>query len=169
MSHRPEYLPEDGSGQASVTREGYENRQLKTNDIQLKLRNAIQSDEQKKVNKHNESVCYGCMRRDYALSSIFYCCHDCMKKRGTEALYKIVYHKPSEEICDFCGKWQKPYDVWQINCALCTKCNGKMLEFHRNYRANGGKKSNPFTKKMRRKYGKDYNTLLKQPARTINL
>lgn len=166
---RPEYLPEWGSGEAEVAKDGYIERQLRTNDIQLKLRKSIQSDEQKKVTKHNESVCYGCMRRDYALASMYYCCQDCMKKRGTEALYTIVYHKPIEEICDFCGKWQKPFDTWQINCSLCEKCTGRMLQFHREYRAAGGKKQNPFTKKMRKKYGKDHRLLLQQPARTINI
>lgn len=164
MTDRPEYVEkiQDGSGQAQVAKDGYMMRKNKENSVQLKLRKMIQSDEQKAINKHNEGVCYGCMRRDYILSSIFFCCHDCMHKRGTEALYTIVYHKPGEELCDFCGRWQRPFDTWQINCGLCEHCMSKLHAFHKRYRDEGGKAQQPYKKKMRRKYGKDYRLLLQQ-------
>ncbi|WP_428323682.1 hypothetical protein [Nitrosopumilus sp.] len=170
MSHRPDYVPDGTTGEGAIAKEGYFEREKKKTDVGKKLHQLIQADEQKKINKHGEGVCYGCMRKDYIISSLFYCCSRCMEKRGTEALYTIVYHKPSEEICDFCGKWQKPFDTYQINASLCTQhCWPKMERFHREYREAGGKSQNPLEKKHRRKYGKDYKILRTSGARPAGI
>lgn len=160
---RPEYLdPNDTSGQASVAREGYENRKLKENTLQLKLRKGIQGDEHTRINKHNEGTCWGCMKKDYILSSLWMACKTCMDKRGFEALYTIVKHKSIEDTCDFCGLWSKPFECFQINAGLCDSCHDKVLRFHKSYREKGGKIQQPYTKRVRRKWGKDYKLLLQQ-------
>jgi len=162
------YLPDDLSGQAAVAKEGYVERKKKENIVQRKLRGLIQKDEQKAINKHSEGVCYGCMKRDYIISSMFYCCRSCMEKRGHEALYTIITHKSAEELCDFCGKWTKPFHCYQINCSLCDTCWKRMDRFHTRYRKEGGKLSNPFEKRMRRKFGKDH-AILRYTGRTVGI
>ena len=83
-----------------------------------------------------------------------------MRKRGKEALYTIVKHKALEDVCDFCGQWSRPFDTYQINASMCDGCHSKVLRFHSTYRREGGQKQNPYTKRLRRKYGKDYSAIL---------
>ena len=160
---RPAYYDED----SSVARQGHIDRGRKKNPMQKALNKVVQSDEQTRINKHGEAVCYGCLRRDVVLSSLYYCCRDCMERRGKTALYSIVFHKPNEELCDFCGRWALPFDSWQINCSLCGKCSEKVVRFHAQYRASGGLSASPFYKKMRYKFGKDYQILMAPPKKTL--
>lgn len=161
---KPEYITknDDGSGQASIAKDAYRNRKAKENALQLKLREGIQSNDHTKVNKHNEGVCWGCMKKDYILSSLWMACKECINKRGFEALYTIVKHKAVEDTCDFCGQWTRPFECFQINAALCNSCHDKVLKFHANYRKAGGLKQNPYTRKVRKKFGKDYKLLMQQ-------
>jgi len=160
MPERPEYVSDDSSGQAHIAREGYENRKAKENQLQMKLRHSIQSNEDTKIDKHNEGVCWGCHKKDYILSSLWMACKSCIDKRGFESIYTIVKHKSIEDTCDFCGKWSRPFECFQINAGLCESCHGRVLDFHKNYRKAGGKKQNPYTKRVRRKFGKDYQILM---------
>lgn len=168
---QPDYVPDDSStANNRIAREGYFERKSKENDIQLKMRELIQKDEHKNVNKHSEGFCWGCNRRDYIISSLFYSCKKCMEKRGSEALLAIVHHKPIEEMCDFCGKWQEPFGTWQINISVCKSCMGKIEKLHLDYKKAGGmRKQNPFMKRMRKKYGKDFPILMKNPARKLGI
>lgn len=156
---KPPYIPDDVSGNAEIAKEGYYDRARKTNQMQLKLREMIQKDEQKSINKHSEGYCYGCTRKDFILSTLIYACRYCMAKRGKECLLNIVYHKPGDEMCDLCGRWQRPFDTFQINCSMCNSCMQKLIQFHQKYRKDGGRDANPFYKKLRRKYGKDWKIL----------
>lgn len=169
MSHRPDYIPDNGDGNSAIAKEGYFDRERKKNDMQKKLHELVQADEQKSINKHSEGYCYGCTRKDMIISSLFYACARCMYKRGRECLLTLVYHKPGEEICDFCGKWQRPFDCWQINASLCTKCMSKVSQFHLKYRKAGGKKNTPWNKKQQRRFGNDWRILQQTSARKINL
>lgn len=158
---KPDYLDSIEDGTRSIALESAGERAKKTNDIQLKLRELIQKDEQKNINKHSEGYCYGCTRKDYIISSLFYCCQRCMEKRGKECLLALVYQKPSEELCDFCGKWSKPYECWQINVSLCDSCMFKVKKFHNQYRKGGGReKQNPYYQRLRKKNGKDWKQIM---------
>jgi len=166
---RPEYISknDDGSGQARVAKEGFNDRKAKENALQMKLREGIQGNEQTKINKHNEGVCWGCMKKDYILSSLWMACKRCIDKRGFDSIYTIVKHKSVEDTCDFCGEWTRPFECFQINAGLCNTCHGRVMKFHREYRSAGGKKQNPYTRRIRKKYGKDYKLLLQgaEPVR----
>lgn len=166
---KPEYVGDGSTAESRVAREGYRERKNRENPLQLKLRDHVQGDEQKKINKHSEGFCYGCNKVDYILSSLFYICQDCMHKRGHEGLLAIVYQKPGEELCDFCGRWSKPFDCWQVNVSMCNSCMGKIKILHEKYRKSGGREQNPLTRRLRKKYGKDYTILMKSPARKLNI
>ncbi|NIT99605.1 MAG: hypothetical protein GWN01_01265 [Nitrosopumilaceae archaeon] len=169
---RPDYIQkkvDELSGEGRIAKEGYEERELKKTDQGRKFREHLQKDEQKAMDKHGEAVCYGCLKKDFALSTLLYCCSDCMRKRGTVALYAIVTRKPAEQVCDFCGRWQKPFDTFQINCSMCNTCMHRVHVFHSEYKKAGGRKSNPFVRRMRKKYGKDYKKILGNGSRTIGI
>jgi len=160
MPERPEYVSDDSSGNARIAREGYEIRKAKENALQMKLRKSVQNDEQKRIDKHNEGVCWGCLKKDYILSSLWMACKKCIDRRGFDSIYTIVKHKSIEDTCDFCGQWTRPFECWQINAGLCESCHNRVIIFHANYRKAGGKNQNPYTKRVRKKYGKDYKQIL---------
>lgn len=169
MSHRPGYIPDNADANSAIAKEGYFEREKKKTDIGKKLHELVQADEQKAINKHSEGYCYGCTRKDYIISTLFYACRRCMSKRGNECLLAIVYNKPSEEVCDLCARWGRPFDIFQINASLCNKCMGKLIKFHNDYRKAGGKKNHPFEKKMVRKHGKDWKLIMSNGARKLNI
>jgi len=168
---RPDLGTEHGNKDYEIAKEGYENRARKRdNDAAKKLRKMAQSDEQRSINKHNEGFCYGCARKDYILSSLYYICEKCMRQRGTEGLLAVTKHKMNEDLCDFCGRMGRAGDIFQINCSLCDKCRNKMIVWHLRWKQEGGRDGhNPLLKKQRRKYGKDYKILSQSNARTVGI
>lgn len=167
---RAEYVPDELDKNTQIAKEGYYDRKKKENDLQKKLHELAEKDEHKRITKHSEGFCYGCNRVDYIISSLFYICEKCMNRRGHEGLLAIVYHKPLEELCDFCGKWQRPFGTWQVNISVCNHCMGKIDKLHTDYKKGGGrKKLNPFTRRMRKKYGKDYSILMTDGARKLGI
>jgi len=172
MSNRPGWVPEWGEKGHAIAKEGYEEQERKrrNSDHAKKLRRMSQSDEQRSINKHNEGFCYGCARRDYILSSLYYCCEKCMHQRGLEGLLAIVKHKMSEDLCDFCGRMSRAGELFQINCSLCNRCRDKMIAWHLRWKEEGGRDAhNPLLKKQKRKWGKDYKILSQSNARKLNI
>lgn len=137
-------------------------RGMRFNIHQKKIRDAVQSNEQTKINKYHEGFCYGCAKTDQNISTLFYICGRCRNRRGMEGLMAVVYRKKSDELCDICGRWE--FDVWQINASLCRSCMVNMQRIHKKYRRTGGyRTNNPFLKKMARKLGKNWEILMKMP------
>lgn len=142
-----------------IQREGYKDRKSKENQHTKKIREAVQSDEQTRINKYSEGFCYGCSTVDKVMSTLVYVCGECMEKRQTEGLMQILTKKHNYEVCDIHGDWVLN-DCFQINISFCDKCMKRMLKIHRLYRKAGGRDSAPDEKKKRAYYGKDFNELL---------
>lgn len=155
------YIKELGGVHASIVREEHEFRQSKDTLIKKRLHDLVQSDEQKKVTGYSEGFCYGCNKYDRVLSNMWYACHSCSVKRGREGLLADVKQKFSEELCDFCGRWD--IGIWQKNVSLCDTCRRRVTRIHKKYKKGGGyEKLAPFQKRMFKKYGKDYHEILMQ-------
>ena len=114
----------------------------KENDATLKIREAVQSDEQTKINHYSEGYCYGCSKTDKVISTLIYMCGDCMDRRGTEGLMALVTKKTSYELCDIHAGWVLN-DSWQINCSLCDSCMRRLKLVHKEYRKKGGRSNAP--------------------------
>lgn len=135
-------------------------RIAKENDITLRERARVQNDEQKRINKYSEGMCYRCNKIDKVISSLFYVCKECLEKKGGEALLNIVTQKRNVwELCDFHETWVF-HEVCQINCSLCDSCMTRVKRLHRAYRLAGGRNQSPDVRRRRQIYGKDYNYLL---------
>lgn len=155
------YLDEFDNSQYRIKKEALEVRQSEDTLIRKKLHDLVQSDEQKKVTSYSEGFCYGCNKYDRVLSNMWYACHPCSVKRGREGLLADVKQKFSEELCDFCGRWD--IGVWQKNVSLCDTCRRRVTRIHKKYHKGGGyEKLAPFQKRMFKKYGKDYQKILMQ-------
>jgi len=155
------YIDELTGSHASILREEHEFRQENDTLIKKRLHDLVQSDEQKKVTGYSEGFCYGCNKYDRVLSNMWYACHSCSVKRGREGLLADVKQKFSEELCDFCGKWD--IGIWQKNVSLCDSCRRRVTRIHKKYKKGGGyEKMAPFQKRMFKKYGKDYQKILLQ-------
>lgn len=155
------YIKELTGNHKTIIQEEHEFRQSKDTLIKKKLHDLVQSDEQKKVTGYSEGFCYGCNKYDRVLSNMWYACHPCSVKRGREGLLADVKQKFSEELCDFCGRWD--IGIWQKNVSLCDTCRRRVTRIHKKYKKGGGyEKLAPFQKRMFKKYGKDYHKILLQ-------
>lgn len=147
-----------------IAKEGKIERDSKTNPLQLKLREKIQSDEYTRINKYSEAICWGCMKRDQVISSLWDACGKCIEKRGIEAIMAKTKTKPTEELCDFCGTWQggnKGNFVSQINISLCRSCQEKVHSLHRQYQKDGGReKLSPYYRYLVKKHGQDWREIM---------
>ena len=155
------YIKELEGSHRTIVKE--EKEFIASKDILLKkrLHQVVQNDEQKKVTKNSEGFCYGCNKYDRVLSNVWYACVPCSVKRGREGLLADVIQKFTEELCDFCGRWD--IGIWQKNVSLCDKCRRNVTRIHHKYQKGGGyEKLNPFLKRMFKKYGKDYEKILMQ-------
>ena len=114
----------------------------KENTHTKKIREAVQSDEQTRINMYSEGFCYGCSKTDKVISTLIYMCGDCMDRRGTEGLMCLVIKKTSYELCDIHADWVLN-DAWQINCSLCDSCMRRLKLVHKEYRKKGGRKNAP--------------------------
>ncbi len=114
-----------------------------------------QKDDHLKINNYSEGYCYGCSNRDKILRTLVYICTACYRKRGTEGLFVNIACKECEELCDICGFWK--LGVWQRNVSFCDKCVDRTEKIHAKYNRNN--KQNPFQRRLRIKYGKDYKIL----------
>ena len=87
------YLRDGVDAVDRIQREGYRERKGKENDQTRKIREAVQDDEQTKINNYSEGFCYGCNKIDKVISTLVYVCGECMEKRGTEGLMQIIIKK----------------------------------------------------------------------------
>ena len=142
-----------------IQREGYRERKGKENDQTRKIREAVQDDEQTKINKYSEGFCYGCNKIDKVISTLVYVCGECMEKRGTEGLMQIIVKKHNYELCDIHGDWVYN-DSFQINVSFCDSCMKRLFRIHRAYKKAGGRASAPDEKRKRHYYGTDFNEVL---------
>lgn len=147
-----------------IAKEGQIERDSKTNPLQLKLREIIQKDEYTRINKYGEGMCWGCMKIDQVISSLWDACAKCIAKRGAEAIMAKTKTKPTEELCDFCGSWQggsKGNFVSQINISMCRSCQGRVHSLHNQYQKTGGREGNhPYYQFLIKKHGKDWKEIM---------
>lgn len=131
-----------------------------SNPMSRKIRSIVQGEELTRINKYSEGFCYGCGSNDHVISSLFYICKNCFDNHGREGLLAMVTQIPKEELCDFCGYYR--HTVRQINASLCkARCMERVSRIHAKYRKAGGVQNlHPFIKKMKKKYGKDYKSIL---------
>jgi len=141
-----------------IQKNSLKERASKENAHTRKLREAVQADEQTRINTYSEGYCYGCSKTDQVLSTLIYACADCMEKRGTEGIMCLVVKKNNFELCDICGQW-KLAQVWQINISFCNSCMRRVFRIHKNYRKTGGRRTAP-DEVLKRKIGKDMNAIL---------
>jgi len=155
------YIDEVSDSHRGIIKEEQEWKKSNETLIKKRLHDLVQSDEQKKVTPYSEGFCYGCNKYDRVLSNMWMACFTCSVKRGREGLLADVVQKFSEELCDFCGRWD--IGVWQKNVSLCDHCRKRVTRIHNKYRKGGGyEKMAPFQKRMFKKYGKDYHKILMQ-------
>ena len=148
-----------------IIRERKEENAARNNRLKERLHEIVQKDEQTNINKYGEGWCYGCAKTDMILTTLYYVCSDCTRKRGKKGILAIVKRIYREELCDFCGNWK--FNINQINCALCRSCQRKVEYTHKKYRQGGGfLGQNPYIQDLKRKYGKDY-LLHIMPARKL--
>ena len=115
----------------------------------------VQNDDYLKINNYSEGYCYGCSVRDKIIQTLMYICTSCYRKRGQEGLFVNIVQKDAEELCDICGFWK--LGVWQRNVAFCDKCVDRTEKIHNKYKKTN--QENPFQRRLRIKYGKDYKIL----------
>lgn len=155
------YIDEVDNDHRGIIREQQEWKKSNDTLIKKRLHDTVQNDEQKKVTTYSEGFCYGCNKYDRILSNMWYSCFQCSVKRGREGLLADVVQKFSEELCDFCGRWD--IGIWQKNVSLCDKCRRRVTIIHNKYKKGGGyEKMAPFQKRMFKKYGRDYQKILMQ-------
>lgn len=145
--------------QRRIYRDGQRLKAMRKSRINAKFDQLINADEQMRVNRYHEGYCYGCAKMDSVLSSLWFACRDCSSRRGREGLMAMAAKKHAEEFCDFCARWR--LEVAQINVSMCASCRSKVEDAHKKYREMGGRDSNPFHRRMVRKYGTDYQAILK--------
>lgn len=134
---------EDGlDAKDRIQKHDLQERAKKENTATRKIREAVQTDEQTKINNYSEGFCYGCSTYDKVISTLIYMCGGCMEKRGTEGLMCLVTRKTSWELCDIHAEWVFN-DSWQINCSLCDKCMRRLNLVHKAYRKAGGRNKAP--------------------------
>ena len=148
-----------------IIKERKEEIALRNNRLKEKLHEIVQKDEQTRINNYGEGWCYGCAKTDMVLTTLFYVCADCTRKRGRKGILAITKRIFRQELCDFCGYWK--FNINQINCALCRTCQRRVENIHRKYRKGGGfLGQNPFIQMLKRKYGKDWRLQI-SPARKL--
>ena len=123
-----------------------------------RLWNQHQQNEYTAINKHKEGLCFKCFSTDLAWATVSDICDDCLNKSGRESILATITKK-MYGYCYFCGNYK--FEINHINIRLCTKCFRKIADNLKSYNKQGGtQKVDPFWKKMRRKFGKDYKELL---------
>ncbi|MDE1839684.1 MAG: hypothetical protein KGH87_07170 [Thaumarchaeota archaeon] len=151
-----------------IAEEGRIERESKTNALQLKLREIIQKDDYTKINKYGEGMCWGCMRIDQVISSLWDACGKCIAKRGAEGIMAKTKTKPTEELCDFCGSWEGGRKggrtgnfVSQINISMCRTCQERVHSLHKQYQQGGGREAlSPYYRYLVKKHGKEWKDIL---------
>lgn len=128
------------------------------NDAQKRLWKVHQQNEYTHINHYKEGLCFGCFGKDTAFAMVVDCCEDCHSKLGVEAKLTDILYK-FNAYCYFCKKYK--FHVRNINIRLCHKCHVKVAEGLHDYNKAGGHfEVNPFYKRMRKKWGKDFQILL---------
>jgi hypothetical protein len=121
-----------------------------------------QKDEQKAVNNYKEGFCWLCEKKKAVAATLFNVCQHCRRNRGNEFSLVVVADK-GWEYCMFCKNFK--WDVKQINARLCHSCHGRVREAMRDFRRGGGQtKVDPFWKSLRRRHGKDWAAIMRDPT-----
>jgi len=129
-------------------------------DIGKKLLRKHQENEFTRVNNYKEAVCLNCLKNDRAVATIAMICGECAGKRGREALLATISHK-YYGLCLFCGLHK--FNLEEINARFCMPCHGRIAKITKEYNKQGGMYgADPFWKRMRRKYGKDWEIKFKE-------
>lgn len=127
-----------------------------SNAYQKKMREMYQKNEFTKIDKYFEGLCYNCFKRKYVKASLFDVCTRCASKRGHEPIMAVVRVK-YWRYCFICASHQER--VIAINARMCEHCDRIVAAAHKKYRLGGKERIDPFWKKMRKSFGKDYNLL----------
>lgn len=138
----------------------------KDNQAYKKKMEYDQANEYTKVNHYKEAFCWSCAKNgDICTATLVDCCKECIKKRGNEGLMAVVTNK-GYGYCFFCNSYT--WTLWQINVRLCRSCNGRVVDYLRNYNKAGGMfTQDPFWKWVKQKNNQDYDILKQNGARVF--
>lgn len=134
------------------------------NDIAKKMVEKKQKNEYQRISNYKEGYCFGCFSKDAVGATIVDICEDCLEKKGKEPLLAVITASING-LCWFCKAYKM--NTKQINVRACRSCERRFKEVHKWFRAQGGMfGADPFWKRIRNKYGKDWKILWSQPERT---
>ena len=112
-------------------------------------------------------MCWGCFSNKAVGATIVETCNDCFEKRGKEPILVTVGINPYG-MCHMCGLY-RTY-IRKLNVRFCLSCGRRYRRHIKKYNKVGGMfNADPFWKKLRRKYGKDYQLLFSDGTEAIGL
>jgi len=131
-------------------------------DIGKKLWRRHQEDEYTHVDNYKEAICLNCFKKDAAAATIVDICGECAGKRGRESLLAKITDK-MYGLCFFCGKYK--FNLESINARFCRSCHRRIANVMKEYNKKGGMYNvDPFWLSMKRKFGNDWQELMKTPT-----